>query len=196
MKIKAFMLLLLVCAISISGCADSDNGDDTVPSNSEEEPMADDSMDESMNEEMEDTMDDEMGQMSEPDAEGIFSEITDADNYKEWSIWPGTGAMEDGTGVHGEYVTVYVSDNAVSAAEVGGEMLPYETMVVKEGFNEDEELTGIYLMYKIEDYDPENNDWFWAAYSPDGNVNAEGRVAGCINCHSDEQDADYVFFNA
>ncbi|MDI3486218.1 MAG: hypothetical protein PWQ50_1438 [Methanolobus sp.] len=52
MKIKAFMLLLLVCAISISGCADSDNGDDTVPSSSEEEPMADDSMDESMDESM------------------------------------------------------------------------------------------------------------------------------------------------
>jgi hypothetical protein len=196
MKIEAFMILLLVCVISMSGCADSGDGDDTVPLNSEEEPMADDSMDATMNEEMEDTMDDEMGQMPEPDAEAIFSEITDAGNYKEWSIWPGTGAMEDGTGVHGEYVIVYISDNAVSTAETGGEMMPYETMVVKEGFNADEELTGIYLMYKAEDYDPENNDWFWAAYSPDGSVNAEGRVTGCINCHVDGQDADYIFFNA
>lgn len=173
MKIKTIMLLVLISAIGISGCADY-NG-------SEEDAMADDELD---------------AQVSEPGAAAIFSEITDVDGYKEWSIWPGNESLEEGTGVHGEYVTVYVSDNAISSAESGGEMLPYETMVVKEGFNADEELTGIYLMYKIEDYDPRNNDWFWAAYSPDGSVNAEGRVDGCINCHDDVNAADYVFYNA
>ncbi len=184
MKMKIFMLLILVSIVAISGCADYGGSEDSDPLDEGEETTSDETADEEM-----DT------QIPEPDSAAIFSEITDVDSYSEWSIWPGKEAMEEGTGVHGEYVTVYVSDNALPAAETGEETMPDGTMVVKEGFNGDEELTGIYLMYKVEGYDPENNDWFWAAYSPEGNINAEGKVDGCINCHEREQDADYLFFN-
>jgi hypothetical protein len=182
MEIKILMLLVLISAICISGCTDYND--------SQEDAMPDDSMDAPMGDVGDGGMED---QMPEPAAANIFLEIDGT--YKEWNVWPGNESMEKGNGVHGEYVTVYVSDNAVSAAEAGGEMMPYETMVVKEGFNSDEELTGIYLMYKVKDYDPENNDWFWAAYSPEGSVTAEGQVDGCIGCHVNVQDADYIFYN-
>lgn len=167
MKVKKPMLFILVCMISISGCVDSG------------------------------TVEDEMT-ISEPSPEAatLFYEFNETDSYKEWSIWPGKGLMMDGTGVHGDYVSIYVSSNALASAEIGGSAMPYETMVVKEGFNADKELTGIYLMYKVEGFDPEHNDWFWAAYSPEGNVRSEGKVGGCISCHEGKKDVDYIFVNA
>ena len=58
-------------------------------------------------------------------------------------------------------------------------------------------------MYKRPGYDPENQDWFWVKYLPDGaldknpaGMSLAGRVAkgadqGCIACHSGEE--DYLF---
>jgi hypothetical protein len=168
----AFMIFILICIIGISGCADQEN--DSVSAGPE------DGID---------------PQVPTPDAESIFSGFTVSDNYKDWSIWPGQGPMMEGNGVHGDYITIYVSEDALPLAEQGGMAMPYGAMVVKEGFNSDRELTGLYLMYKIEDFDPDHNDWFWASYSPEGNVRAEGKVGGCINCHEGKKDIDYIFAN-
>jgi hypothetical protein len=58
-------------------------------------------------------------------------------------------------------------------------------------------LAAITIMFKREEgYDPENRDWFWAKYLPDGTLDTNpngmqlaGRVAkgadqGCIACHT------------
>ncbi|SFM41265.1 cytochrome P460 family protein [Methanolobus profundi] len=185
--IKKLILLLIICVIGISGCADTATDEGTMA----EDTGADDAM---QAEDMEEDMVEE--ESMTPDAADLFSMFAEEDSYKEWSIWPGEVAMMDGNGVHGDFVSIYVSDNAVSAAETGGEIMPYGTMVVKEGFDSDKELTGIYLMYKAEDFDPDNNDWFWAAYSPDGVVKSEGKLGGCIGCHEGKAEADYIFTNA
>ncbi len=65
-------------------------------------------------------------------------------------------------------------------------------------------LGALTVMFRREEgYDPENQDWFWAKYLPDGTLDQNpagmalaGRVAkgadqGCIACHSGE--ADYLF---
>ncbi|WP_340819177.1 cytochrome P460 family protein [Methanolobus sp. WCC4] len=168
--IKKLMFLVLMCVIAISGCTDAVTDEETTAGDT----VAEDAI----------------------DASALFTMLTEDDNYKDWNIWPGKEAMMDGNGVHGDYVSIYVSDNALSAAEVGGEIMPYETFVVKEGFNSDEELTGVYLMYKAEGFDQENNDWFWAAYSPDGTVRSEGQLKGCIGCHEGNAEADYIFVNS
>lgn len=67
-------------------------------------------------------------------------------------------------------------------------------------------LKAIDVMYRREaGYDPDNNDWFWVKYKPDGTVKANpigvklaGRVAkgmekGCIACHSKVKEKGYVF---
>src|SRR5690606_2604466 len=64
-------------------------------------------------------------------------------------------------------------------------------------------LAAITIMFKREaGYDPENQDWFWAKYLPDGALDKNeqgtplaGRVAkgmdeGCIACHSAGGGAD------
>ncbi len=67
-------------------------------------------------------------------------------------------------------------------------------------------LGAITVMYKREDgYDPDNQNWFWAKFLPDGSLDknpkgmslagkvAKGMDKGCIACHSGAGGDDYVF---
>jgi len=69
-------------------------------------------------------------------------------------------------------------------------------------------LKSVTVMYKREaGYDPENMDWFWAKYKPDGvlfqndkGMQLAGRVAkgkpvGCIACHTAAPGGDYIYTN-
>lgn len=72
--------------------------------------------------------------------------------------------------------------------------------------NRAKHLKAVTVMFKRErGYDPENNDWFWVKYKPDGSLHTNpkgmqlaGRVAkgmdqGCIACHAAVKDKDYLF---
>lgn len=67
-------------------------------------------------------------------------------------------------------------------------------------------LKAVTVMYRREKgYDPDNQDWFWAKYGPDGTLDtnpkgiplagrvAKGMDAGCIACHAGAPGADMVF---
>lgn len=69
-----------------------------------------------------------------------------------------------------------------------------------------EHLDSVTVMYRRErGYDPDNQDWFWAKYNPDGTLQSNpkgmklaGRVAkgapqGCIACHRGAPGGDYVY---
>ena len=71
--------------------------------------------------------------------------------------------------------------------------------------NPEKHLKAITVMFKRAGYDPENKDWFWVKYKPNGDLHMNpkkmklaGRVAkgmpkGCIACHSSAPGGDYVF---
>lgn len=69
----------------------------------------------------------------------------------------------------------------------------YGTIIVKENLNHGRELKAITIMYKIKDFNPSSGDWFWAKYSPGGNVLISGKPGGCIACHSAVKRKDYIF---
>lgn len=54
-------------------------------------------------------------------------------------------------------------------------------------------LEAITVMVKIAGYNPEAGNWFWAKYQPDGSLDAVGKPEGCIGCHGQVADNDYVF---
>lgn len=66
-------------------------------------------------------------------------------------------------------------------------------------------LKSVTVMFRRDGYDPENGNWFWAKYKPDGELDTNpkgmelaGRVAkgadkGCIACHQAAPGGDYVF---
>ncbi|MEX2575842.1 MAG: cytochrome P460 family protein [Halofilum sp. (in: g-proteobacteria)] len=74
--------------------------------------------------------------------------------------------------------------------------------------NPEEWLAAVTVMFRREEgYDPDNDNWFWAKYLPDGSLDTNpkgmelaGRVAkgmdqGCIACHQNAPGGDYVFNN-
>ncbi len=66
-------------------------------------------------------------------------------------------------------------------------------------------LKAVTVMYKRKGYDPDNHDWFWVKYKPDGSLHlnpkgmqlagmiAKGANAGCIACHTAAPGDDMVY---
>ncbi len=72
--------------------------------------------------------------------------------------------------------------------------------------NPEDHLGAVTVMFRREEgYDPDNQDWFWAKFLPDGTLDknpkgmplagmiAKGADVGCIACHSGAGGDDYVF---
>ena len=129
-----------------------------------------------------------------------------------YTDWPMVSEVEVGGSPHGAFVRLYYntirvdSENyhVIAKDNFGGEGASIESITASPG----DYLAAITVMVQREPgYDPENDDWYWAKYLPDGSldVNAAGiplagRVAkgadtGCIACHSVADGADYLFSN-
>lgn len=114
--------------------------------------------------------------------------------------WPIKTEMYPGKSPHGKFLKMYYS-----VVNVDGK--PYH-VIVKDNFDGERKLAAVTVMVQREaGYDPDNNDWFWAKYSPDGTIDKNpagmalaGRVGkgmdqGCIPCHKGAMNDDYVFMN-
>jgi len=132
-------------------------------------------------------------ELPEPEGNEVYNYISEENYYRNWNLWPLKDELYASTSIHGPLLTTYVSDNAISAIQDREGALPYNSIVVRESYEPEGELREIGVRYKVNGYDPEHSDWFWAAYTPDGEVIVEGRVESCQNCHSIEADNDYVY---
>lgn len=130
--------------------------------------------------------------------------ILNEDPYTAWKSWPADrwndfGDYLVGGTPHGATVRIFVNDVALEALEAEGfdGVLPYRSIIVKENFmgtvEEPGELAALTVMYKVEGYNPAAGDWFWLKASGDGSaIAAEGAVEGCMACHAQEGNADYM----
>jgi hypothetical protein len=125
-------------------------------------------------------------------------------NYRNnWKMWPGKGSFYPGTEPHGTLLTTYMNEPAYNAIANKMEQMPYGSIITKENYTENRSLSDITVMQKIEGFNPDANDWFWARYSPGGEiiiqekygrtVKLAGKVDGCIDCHSKQISNDYIF---
>lgn len=137
-----------------------------------------------------------------PDTTGaaVWEHLQEVDYRDEWELWPGTTELYEGGEPHGLQLTTYVNDRALEALEAGRTVMPAGAMIVKENFTPEEELASVTVMYKVPEFNPEHGDWFFSKYLPDGEVDRtpegqpmEGEVAGCQNCHSLQEEADYLY---
>jgi len=127
-----------------------------------------------------------------PEAGAFWTYITETNPYTEWDFWPGYEGIYPGKSPHGAYLKLYANDIAIEAAKTGKDM-PYGAILVKENYGKDKKtLMALTPMYKVEGYDPDNGDWFWVKYGPDGEAAKAGKVEGCINCHRAAEDYRFV----
>jgi hypothetical protein len=128
-----------------------------------------------------------------PEAEPFWTYITKTNPYEKWQMWPGKDGMYPGTSPHGAFLKLYLNEVAYEAAK-GNNPMPAGAILVKENYGEDKgKLMAVTPMYKVEGYNPDGGDWFWAKYGPDGAVEDAGKVEGCIQCHRTQE--DWLFTN-
>ena len=70
--------------------------------------------------------------------------------------------------------------------------LPDKSVIVKENYSPEKQLTAITVMWKVRGYNPAGGNWFWAKYAPDGKIEAEGKADMCITCHGKNKSNDYI----
>jgi len=129
------------------------------------------------------------------DAAALWKYITKTSPYTEWDFWPGKDGMYKGTIPHGAYLKLFANKLAIDAAKAGTDM-PNGAIIVKENYGEDAKtLMSITPMYKVKGYNPDGGDWFWAKYKADGSVEKSGKIEGCIRCHSEVKDRDWIYNN-
>jgi len=140
-----------------------------------------------------------------PDAEGaaVMDYVTETNPYTEWGTWPSDQWNDFDVNLvsgapHGNVVRIYVNEIALEAADGFDDELPEGSMIVKENYvgtdpESPGELDAVTIMYKVDGFNAEANDWFWVKAKPDGSqIDAEGAVDGCIGCHSQDGNDDYV----
>jgi hypothetical protein len=126
-------------------------------------------------------------------AASVWAHLTDADYAANWPLWPGKGELYTGTQPHGMLLTTYVNDLALGALTSKAGTMPAGAMVVKENYMPDSTLAAVTIMYKVGGYNAAFGDWFFVKRLADGTVEAQGRVAGCQGCHTQQADNDYLF---
>jgi len=122
--------------------------------------------------------------------------------YTEWAPVPGqTTGFYEGQSPHGAQLKTYVNRTFFDQPEAP----PHGSIVIKENYMPDKQLAAITVMYRVKDYDPENNDWYWVKYDADGTVALTppekgskpiaGRFQSCIECHQSAEGDDFLFTN-
>lgn len=119
--------------------------------------------------------------------------------YRNWAPLAGqTDGFYPGNSPHGEKVKLYANRSAAAH----GDAPPFGSILVKETYDASgKSLMAITVMYRSKGYDPENGDWVWTKFEPDGEVSVmngmklTGKVGMCAQCHKSAEGGDFVFAN-
>lgn len=125
----------------------------------------------------------------DPDPDALWDYITEESPYDQWAFWPDHQGMQPGRAPHGPLHKVYVNDRAYHSSKPP---VQYGSIVVKENYNKDEVLQAITVMYKVQGYNPDDGDWFWAKYDTEGKASPYGKPEGCIGCHGTRAANDFI----
>ena len=130
-----------------------------------------------------------LAEMPGPDPDALWKYITETSPYTKWSFWSDHQGMQPGRAPHGPLHKVYVNDRAVNSL---GPPVQYGSIQVKENYGKDNALKAITVMYKVNGYNPNDGDWFWAKYTLEGKADKFGKPKGCIGCHGTRAKNDFI----
>lgn len=90
------------------------------------------------------------------------------EEYKHWKEIPAAQSLNKGSEKKKQYIKTYINDLANNAIESHAKSLPPGSIVVKERYDDQDQLQIISAMINLGGNDPQDINWFWAQYSPDG----------------------------
>ncbi|MCH7705442.1 MAG: cytochrome P460 family protein [Chloroflexi bacterium] len=130
--------------------------------------------------------------LPDPVGSAVWNYLQDVEYQDNWTLWPGKGELYEGGEPHGMLFTTYLSPPAIDALTDKAGSMPAGAFIIKENYTADAVLAALTVMYKVDGFNPEHNDWFFAKIAADGEVVAEGQVEGCQACHGAAAANDYV----
>ena len=146
-----------------------------------------------------------MMELPAADGQAILDYALGDTPYQEWGSWP----TDDWTDFsehlasgepHGNVVRIFANDVAqkAAAADDFDGTLPAGSVIVKENYMGTDpadpgQVAALTIMNKVEGFNPDANDWYWVKAAGDGSaIDKEGAVGGCIGCHSQPNNHDYL----
>ena len=130
--------------------------------------------------------------VEEVSGEALWKRIAVDSDYRDYPQWPNHEGRRPGQAPHGVFHEIYINSTLAEALDADPEAAPNGTIIVKDSYNAEEELTAVTVMAKVEDFAPDSGDWYWAIYSPVGEPLRAGNLHGCITCHAGMKDNDYI----
>jgi hypothetical protein len=131
--------------------------------------------------------------------------------YTDWPFQPGAPeGFYVGQQPHGMVLRTFANDVAMEDVASGAATFSSGAVIVKEnhmptGVDVDAlehqdplsdfggDLAAWTYMVKVPGFAPETGDWFWGRIAADGSVLAGGTPQGCVGCHAQVEDNDWVF---
>lgn len=177
------LIVMVLVAVAISAC-----GPRSEEAYESPEPVAETAMEQMADE--------------RPDTTGasLWAYLQETNYQESWTLWPDKGELYSGQEPHGMLLTSYLNDAALNALNDTVSSMPDAAIIVKENYMPDSTLAAVTVMYKVDGYNPEHNDWFFSKFLPTGELDTgpndmalEGRVPGCQSCHGQKKDNDYIF---
>jgi hypothetical protein len=123
----------------------------------------------------------------------LWQTMQDEDYREQWATVPGKGTFYQGQPPHGALLSTFLNALAAEAMNAQADEMPDGAVIVKENYTADQVLINATVMLKRAAYDPDHNDWFWAAFTPEGEIAMAGQAAMCIGCHAAVRSNDYIF---
>lgn len=131
--------------------------------------------------------------LEELSSERVWKRISEESNFRNYPYWPEHEGEHPGQAPHGNFHTIFINPRLRQALPLKDKVAPDGSIIVKSNCDIDMENEVLTIMVKVKGFDPEHGDWYWIKSSPEGKVAAEGKVGGCINCHSVVKGNDYLF---
>lgn len=131
------------------------------------------------------------------DGAALAKIIMDTDPYQQWAQFPNVQGTVASAFPHGPMARVFINAQVEVALAGFNGALPNGSIIVKENLGDSttDKADALTVMWKVPSFDPDNNDWFWANLSANGQVNAEGKIATCTGCHNAARGNDFVFLH-
>src|SRR5262245_21195691 len=142
------------------------------------------------------------GPFDEQEASSLWLQIAGRDG---WPAFAGYDGFFENGAPHGAFGRLFV--NTIAAEDPTA--LPIGSVIVKHDYVDQDEgaLDSITMIARIDNFNPEAGDWFWARFELDGSLSTDddgrplagkigmGGEMGCIPCHQSAPGADFVFLN-
>ncbi len=94
--------------------------------------------------------------------------LIQTEEYKQWKELPGPGMVSKDANMKPLKTKTYVNDIAYDSIQKKNKTLPPGSVLVKERYDDQDQLQGISAMINLGGTGPNDVNWFWSRYSPDG----------------------------